>query len=155
MIRGIYLANSADMEDVTLPKVLSEFNVLQEFKDLRDNFDGQGYKMVRREFWTSHYYIVTYGVSTNSGYEAMWKIFNCLHQAIPEFFCAWKFTESTLLLSWPRYCNISEDLRYREMLDEMIRFSTWCSKEFPDPDEAVTAVRDYFDMCVSHPGNRK
>lgn len=144
------------MDTVNLPQVLSSLNVLQEFEDAKDEFKGESYDMVRREFWNDKYYIAIYSTSTQTGYDAIWKIYDVLQKAIPEFIRAWKYTENLIIVAWPRYCDMLEDSRYRLTLEELIRFSTWSVREhYLDTDEAVLNVKDYFSMCVSYPGNRK
>lgn len=158
MIKGIYLTENPNMDKVSNIDILSDLDFL--FRESEPSvFNGDLFSMRKTTFNCNKFVINVYESSKGSSLDGMFIAYNIIQRANPSFVRVFKFGENRLISAYPNYfIGDDEDEEYNviysRMIEELLRISVFLLKN-NSPEEASYLLRDYINLSISYPGNRK
>jgi hypothetical protein len=155
VIKALYLESYPNMDKVSSIDVLNELNPLtkNDYKSLTlvDSGDNKIYK---DEFITFNYIITFLKIEDTLTFISIKKIYEIIQLSVPNFIKVINVNH-TLILVIPRYNDASENAGYSDMMEELVRFTSYAYRK-TNGDDLNTSImlKEYVEMCVSFPGNR-
>lgn len=155
MIKALYLESYPEMDKVSAIEILNELNPLIKNDDSSLVLVGSGdHKIYKDEFTTFNYFMTFLKIEDTLTFISIKKIYEIIQLSVPNFIKVIN-VDNTLILVTPRYNDASENMGYSNMMDELVRFTTYAYKK-TNGDDLNTSImlKEYVEMCVSLPGNR-
>ena len=155
MIKALYLESYPNMDKVSSIEVLNELNPLtkDDYKSLT-LVDSGDHKIYKDEFITFNYIITFLKIEDTLTFISIKKIYEIIQLSVPNFIKIININ-NTLILVTPRYNDASENAGYSDMMEELVRFTSYVYRK-TNGDDLNTSImlKEYVEMCVSFPGNR-
>ncbi len=164
MIRGLFLETEPNMSKVSESDILSNLDFLKIAEEsVSVNIDDC--KVERTGYYSDKYYITVYQFTGNDMecFNKICKPYEILQKAWPELLKEFTYQDNKLIYAIPRY-NTGEDLTYKNLVDELIRFISFfyfTIRSTGKDDEAMTEmmtieyIKEYIEFAVSTPNKRK
>ena len=156
MIKALYFETRPRMDSVGALELLNELNPL-----LKDNLGssvipiGKDREIVKDSFITDNYFITFFKVIGDPlTLSSILKVYEIMQLSIPSFLKVLKVRDS-IIVATPKYENSYENASYSLMMDELVRFTTYCFKRTGDEVTSSIMLKEYVEMYVTYPNTKQ
>lgn len=150
MIKALWFETRPEMDSVGAIEILDELNPL-----IKDNRSStiiplrDGHKMIKDSYITKNFFIMFLKIDDPLTFESMLKIYEVLQLSIPNFLKVLN-VNNTIIVATPRYDDAYENASYSVMMDELVRFTTYCLKRTGDDLTSSIMLKEYVELFVNY-----
>lgn len=155
MIKALYFETRPRMDSVGALELLDELNPLE-----KDNLScseiplGDNRKIIKDSFITDNYFITFFKVIGDAiTFSSILKVYEIMQLAVPNFLKVLK-VKNSIIVATPKYENSYENASYSLMMDELVRFTTYCFKRTNDEVTSSIMLKEYVEMYVTYPNTK-